>query len=101
MLLVPTDWSAAATLAFGIGVLALAIELRWTSGTWSPRFRWTRVVKPFDETLKPVTLADLDPVSNSAVRTDSQSQSQAKSDQAAPVAKTGGSPTTNAGRLLV
>jgi uncharacterized protein (DUF58 family) len=85
LLLVPTAWSSGATLAFAIGLLALVIELRWT-GTWFSRLRWTRVVKPLDETLKPVTLRDLDPMSQSAVLTDVQSQSQASSEQATPSA---------------
>jgi hypothetical protein len=86
LLLVPTAWSSGATLAFAIGLLALVIELRWTSGTWFSRLRWTRVVKPLDETLKPVTLGDLDPMSQSAALTDVQSQSQANSEQATPSA---------------
>lgn len=67
LMLFPREWTPATTIGFGIAALALAVELRWTSGTWFTRLRWKRIVKPHGQTLQPITLEELDEVSQSLV----------------------------------
>jgi hypothetical protein len=66
LVLYPRTWTIGSGIAFGIAVAALMVELRWTSGTWLPRLRWTRIVKPHDQALSSITLSELDTVSRSS-----------------------------------
>ena len=83
LLLVPREWNVPTSLAFAVGSLALAIEVRWTVGTWLPRLRWNRVIKPFDTALKPVRLEPLDEVSACAVLDEEHRRAAASSPPAA------------------